>query len=39
VNPVLVSAQRWQEAAEPFLQEVQRRPMLVLTRREQDGTR
>ena len=24
VNPVLVSTQRWQEAAEPFLQEVQR---------------
>ena len=39
VNPVLVSAQRWQEAAEPFLQEVQRRPTLVLARREQDGTR
>ena len=39
VNPVLVSTQRWQEAAEPFLQEVQRRPTLVLTRREQDGTR
>jgi len=39
VNPVLVSAQRWQEAAEPFLQEVQRRPKLVMTRREQDGTR
>jgi len=39
VNPVLVSTQRWQEAAEPFLQEVQRRPTLVLTGREQDGTR
>lgn len=39
VNPVLVSAQRWQEAAEPFLQEVQRRPTLVLARREQDRTR
>ena len=39
VNPVLVSPRRWQEAAEPFLQEVQRRPMLVLARREQDKTR
>lgn len=39
VNPVLVSTQRWQEAAEPFLQEVQRRPTLVLMGREQDGTR
>lgn len=38
VNPVLVSAQRWQEAGEPFLQELQRRPMVVLAQRERGGT-
>jgi DNA-binding transcriptional ArsR family regulator len=38
VNPMLVSPQRWQEADEPFLREVQRRPTLVLARRVQEGT-
>ena len=33
VNIVLVSPARWKEAAEPFLQEIRRRPRLVLTKR------
>jgi len=32
VNSVVVKPEQWQEAVEPFLQEVQRRPTLVLTR-------
>ncbi|MHB1474246.1 MAG: ArsR family transcriptional regulator [Dermatophilaceae bacterium] len=39
VNPVVVKPQQWQEAVEPFLQEVQRRPTLVLTRGQRGGTR
>jgi predicted nucleotidyltransferase len=39
VNPVVVKPQQWQEPVEPFLQEVQRRPTLVLTRAERGGTR
>ncbi len=37
VNTVLVSPARWKEAAEPFLQEIQRRPRLSLATRAQQG--
>lgn len=37
VNTVLVSPARWKEAAEPFLQEIQRRPKLVLAAKREQG--
>lgn len=39
VNPVVVKAEQWQEAVEPFLQEVKRRPTLVLTQGERGRAR